>query len=499
MTPANRRPIRLAAIGLTHEANTFATGSVGIDEFRRAGILRGEALTRRHADTGTIMGGYLRFDRGADIEIVPLWYTEITPNAQIAATAFETLTEEMLATLHESGPWDGILLALHGAAVADGTPDADGHILTQVRNTVGPQIPIGVTLDLHANVSHTMASASDIIVGYRTNPHVDASNRAMETAELIARAARGEINISQSLIRIPAVINILRQGTSDEPMLSLMEYLEKMVAAPGVLSASLFEGYPYADVSDMGMSVLVAIDGDVALANRLAGDLARRVWDARSEFVGSSKSAEQALDDSFSDGGTTLLLDVGDNIGGGADGTSTEILEVALRKGLNPILTILCDPNAVEKCVEAGEGSVVELYAGTPQIRLEGTVSKINSGTFTDSGPTHGGTSFFDAGRTAVLELDHGSVVVLTTRAIMPSSVQQLTALGLSPRDFTAVTAKGVHSPLASYKPVVDRVTTIDTDGVTAASLDRLPYRHRRTPLFPFEKDFIPNFQETES
>lgn len=496
MTAAPRRRLRLAALGFAHEANTFAVRRATLDDYHRAGILRGKALLDRHGKAATVMGGYLRSAEASGVEVVPLWYAETTPCGPVDSSAFEVLIDEMLMSLQGGGPWDGVLLCLHGAAVADGTPDADGHILHRVREVVGPSTPVGVTLDMHANISDQMVSASTVIVGYRTNPHIDGHLRGADTAELVVRAARSEIAISQSFLKIPAVINILRQGTSDQPMCTIIEEVEEALTTPGVLSASVFEGFPYADVPEMGMSAIVVTDGDFRLAEYLTGVLGRVVWANRHDLIGTAPTADAALRDASAAMGTTLLLDIGDNIGGGAEGSNTEILAEALRSRTESLLVILHDSEAVQICRQAGQNGKVDLRCGTPPIRLVGTVETIHDGRFYDRGVTHGGQQWFDAGPTAVLRLEQGPVVVLTSEATIASSISQLTSLDLSPRQFKVLTAKGVHSPLASYRPQVDNVTAVDTPGVTASSLNRLTYRRRRTPLFPFETDFTPSFAE---
>ncbi|MEV0714318.1 M81 family metallopeptidase [Asanoa sp. NPDC050611] len=487
--------MRLAALGLSHEANTFSTFPVDravIEEH----TLRGDGIVAVHATARTTMAGYLAA-AGGDVEVVPLVHCTLVPAGAITADALAAVADELVTALTEAGPFDGVLAALHGAAVGEECPDVDGYLLHRFRAAVGPTVPIGVALDLHANVSARMVACSDVLATYRTNPHVDARERALEVAELVVRTVRGEIRPTQAFQPVPAVINILCQNTGSEPMSEVMADLAGVLDRPGVLSATVAEGYPYADVPEMGMSVTVVTDADPDAAAAHARELAEAVWRRRSAFDTARVTPEEALRRVASAPATPLLLlDVGDNIGGGSPGDSVVLLNAARAAGLADLLTIVADPVSVAACERAGAGATVELTIGArsdprtgPPVRSSATVVGLHDGAYEDPGPTHGGTRFFDAGRTAVVRLDSGQTVVLTSRVVMPSSAVQLTSLGLDPRRFAAVVAKGVHSPLAGYADHYAAAVWVDTPGVTSARLDEFSYTRRRRPLYPFEPE----------
>ena len=488
--------MRLAALGLYHETNTFASPPTTYDVIERAGILRGDAIRRKYRDSGAIMGGYLEAgERLPDVTVVPLLFTAPTPSGTIARDAFERLLGEMLDLLERHGPWDGVLLGQHGAAVADGFPDADGEVTARVRALVGPDVPIGLTPDMHANLSHRMVAASSIVVGYRTNPHLDPRLRALECATLVARAARGEIRPVQALETPPLVINLLRQFTGEPPMSLLLQRLDDVLARPGILSATIAEGYPYADVPEMGMAFLAIADGDAALARDAARELAAAAWEMRHEFVGDAPAPEDAIRQAIaSPAGPVVLMDVGDNIGGGSPGDSTHLLAAARALGAQRFLQILFDPESVAACLAAGVGQRVSLHVGGKSdsmhgapIPVSGSVRVLAEGRFEESAPTHGGARFFDQGATAVLETDDAMTLVLTSKLCMPISIRQLRSVGVHPEDYRIVVAKGVVSPRPAYEPIATRIILVNTPGVTSADLSTFHYHHRRRPLFPFE------------
>lgn len=489
--------MRLAALGLSHEANTFS--SIPVDRtVIEAATLRGERIRAVHGSARTTMAGFLSV-ADDDVEVVPLAHCTLVPSGAITADALELIADELVAALAGAGPFDGVLAALHGAAVAEGCPDVDGYLLHRFRQVVGPSVPIGVALDLHANVSAAMVACTDVLATYRTNPHIDARERAVEVASLIIRAVRGEVRPVQAYHPVPAVINILCQNTGSAPMSDIMADLETVLARPGVLSATVAEGYPYADVPEMGMSVTVVTDGDADAAASHARFLAEAVWDRRAQFDTVRVSPQEALRRvATSSARPVLLLDVGDNIGGGSPGDSVVLLNAARQAGFADLLTIVADPVSVAACEAAGVGATVALTIGArtdprtgPPTSASATVLGLHDGRYEDPGPTHGGTRFFDAGRTAVVRLDSGQTVVLTTRVVQPTSAVQLTSLGLDPRRFAAVVAKGVHSPLAGYASYYDEAIWVDTPGVTSARLAEFEYARRRRPLYPFEPDAV--------
>jgi len=208
-------PMRLALLGFHHETNTFATRPTSYEDFAQHGILRGDALVQRHAEAHSTVAGFLEAGRHLDATVAPLYYATANPSGTISRDAFERIVGELLRSLAADGPWDGVLLALHGAAVAEGCPDADGEVAARVRAAVGSHVPIGLALDLHANITARMVDNATVTVLYRTNPHLDARTRAFECGEFVVRTVRGEIHPVQALETPPLVINIVTQGTDE--------------------------------------------------------------------------------------------------------------------------------------------------------------------------------------------------------------------------------------------------------------------------------------------
>ena len=486
--------MRFALLGLAHETNTFSPIVTDIAKFSSEGTVRGTAILEQHRTAHTSLAGFIAATTATGLEPVPLMWAWANPSGVIPRETFDTIADEMLQMLVEQGPFHGVLLAQHGACVAEGYVDADGEFVRRVREVVGP-VPIGVALDMHANVSTQLVRYADCVVGYLTNPHVDARERAIDCANLIIRTARGEIAPTTAFRQIASTISILRQSTLDEPMSGIMRRAATVGDMEGVLTYSVWEGYPYADVSAMGMSCLVTTDGDMGLAERLCDRIAEDEWSHRDSFQGTALPPAEAVLIS-SDVGPVVLLDVGDNIGGGGDGRSTVLLEAMIAAGVGGGVIVLHEAEAVKECAVAGVGAEVKVIlgrgavdrAGRPRsLVITGTVLTMSNGRFEEPEATHGGFRYFDQGVTVVLELPEDQLVVLTSKLVLPTSLQQLRSVGVDPTQRLRIVAKGVVSPRASYEPIAGCLVMVDTPGVTEADLTTFDYQHRRRPLEPFE------------
>jgi microcystin degradation protein MlrC len=487
--------MRIALLGLCHETNTFSSVTTDLAKFENDGILRGEEIVAAHATAHTSLAGFLGAGKNdPSIEIVPLIWAWANPSSAITKAAFTDLTEEMFTLLRNNGPWDAVFLAQHGAAVSEDFSDADGEIVRRVREFVGEDIPIGVSLDMHANVSSEVVRNATVIVGFQTNPHIDARERAEECASLIIDTVHGRIKPVMAFNQIPAVINILRQSTLEEPMSLIMEHALRALDKSQILSVSVFEGYPYADVEAMGMSCLTISDGNYELAKATNKEIADEIWSHKSDFQGYACSAAEAVVQPYKDNRPNVLLDVGDNIGGGGPADSTFLLVAALEAKVDGFLMILHDPQAVDLCIASGLGTKVSLEVGAKKderhgkpVPVSGIVSLISDGKYEEPTPVHGGYRFFDSGPTVVLEMANDVLLILTTKIALPITLEQIRSLGIRPEDRRVIVAKGTISPQAAYRPIAGKVILVNTPGDTSSDLNLFTYKHRRRPLHPFE------------
>jgi microcystin degradation protein MlrC len=227
--------------------------------------------------------------------------------------------------------------------------------------------------------------------------------------------------------------------------------------------------------------------------------MAERAWARREELVADVPSPEEALRTAANeDHGPVVLMDVGDNVGGGSSADSTVLLAEARRQGIGDYLQTLYDPESVAACVAAGVGSEITLRVGGKTddmhgspVEVTGRVRLISDGKYEDPTPTHGGWRYFDDGVRVVLETTDDHTLVLTSRRTGNTTRQQMYSVGIHPEDKKIVVAKGVVSPRPAYEPIAARIILVNTPGVTTSDLSSFDYRRRRRPLYPFETDAV--------
>ncbi|MCH2209978.1 MAG: M81 family metallopeptidase [Fuerstiella sp.] len=491
--------MRVGIIGLLHESNTFIAEKTTLKHFQHDTLLTGPAIHDRFAETGHELGGFFAGLQQELIEPVPILAARAVPFGPILTEVFQQLLEMMQTELAGVGPLDGILVAPHGATVCESVGDADGYWLAKLREQAGPKMPIIGTLDAHANLSQQMVDATDALIAYRTNPHLDQFERGVDAARLMAQTLRGEVCPVQRAQFPPLSINMERQMTSEPHLTPLYEALEESHGKAGVLAGSILLGFPYSDVEEMGSSVLFVTDRDLQLAADESEKLAEQMWQSRQELDGRYLSMDQAVRQAAGMDGPVCLLDMGDNVGGGSPGDSTHLAHAIRRSDVASALICVFDPDAVRESVAVGVGGTVELKIGGKTddrhgVPLTGTwtVHDIVDGEFTDRQIRHGGFTRYNQGRSAVIQSTDGQLtVLLNSRRTPPFSLVQLTSCGLNPTQYQIIVAKGVNAPVAAYAPVCRHLIRVNSPGCTTAEMTQLEFRYRRRPMFPFENDAL--------
>lgn len=486
---------RVGIIALLHESNTFLTGPTRLADFQRDWLFTGSEMLEKLKASHHEAGGFLEGLEAAGITPVPVLAARALPHGPITAETAQTLVTMLEEELHGAGDLDGLLVAPHGAAVAQQQLDFDGYWLSRLRERFPRPFPIIGTLDLHANLSPRMVESCDALIAYRTNPHLDQKERGIEAAGLMVRTLAGEIRPTCAAAFPPMATNIERQATAEPHWQALLQQAEDLRGRPGVLSVSLVHGFPYADVPEMGSATIVVTDGNALQAETLAGELARAWWDAREQFTGVLISVEEAVAQAGLLPGPVCLLDMGDNIGGGSPGDSTILVHALREARYGAALAVLYDPLAVQQAKNAGIGSVLEMRIGGRSGPEHGQpvqdtfkVLSLHDGQFEEPAIRHGGIRTFNQGESVVVRtLDGLLTLLVTSQRMAPFSLAQITSCGLVPRDYQVIVAKGVHAPVAAYAPVCPHRIRVNTPGATSADLTTFRYESRRRPLYPFE------------
>jgi microcystin degradation protein MlrC len=486
--------MRIAIAGLMHESNTFNAMPTDRAAFEAQCLSFGPAMVEEWRDAHHEIGGFFEASRTLGFEAIPLMMAWATPAGPVTAAIFDELTARLIDDLRRERP-DGLLLGLHGAMVCEAHPDADGEIVSRLRAALGPDLPIVLTLDLHGNLSERLIRNSTAAVAYRTCPHVDQRETGLRAASLLVRHLRGEVKLKQAIAKPPLIVNIMRHDTSQDPLKSFMDQTREMERKPGVLAVSLLPGFAYADVPQMGPSIIVVTDGDEALAKREADGLAERLWQAREKLAASLPDAATAVTQALkAEKLPVVLVDTGDNVGGGSAADSTFILAEFLRQGATDSVVCLYAPAEVRECALAGIGAEVTLMVGgkvdlahgTP-IPVKGRVRVLHDGTYVEPAVRHGGKRTNFMGLTALIEIEGRNLLVLNSLRHPPFSLGQLTCLGIRPEMQRILVVKAAIAYKAAYVPIAGTIIEVDTPGKTAVNPHRFDYRHIRRPLYPLQ------------
>lgn len=481
-------------MGIYHESNTFIDQYTTMSNFQEGHIYFGKKIISVYKDAFHEIGGIIEVFDLNSIQLIPIMYAEATPGGVIDKKTSEELLAKLIDELSAALPLDGLMVVPHGAAVSVINDDFDGHWLDIIRKHLG-QLPIIGTLDPHANVSQKMIDNVDAFVAYKTNPHIDQREVGKKAAQLMRDTLAGKIKPYQKLCPSRIAISIDQQYTAAEPCKSFYHLVEKLSQTSGVLSISVLLGFPYADVYDMGTASLVVTDNDPEIADNVLQKIEFYLQENHQLFLGKKISIKEALVKIDISPKPVLLLDMGDNVGGGSPGDGTFLLD-ALEK-INKFRSFICiyDPEAAKILSECPSNKVLKIAVGAKTdskhgktINVKVTIVKIVDGKFKEKEPRHGGQVYFDMGTTAIVETLKGTTIMLTSKRIVPFSLMQLLHFKVNPAEFDVIVAKGVQAPIAAYGPSCPTIVRVNTSGSTAADMVQFTYKNRKQPLFPFEK-----------
>jgi microcystin degradation protein MlrC len=490
--------VKLVLAHFLHESNSFSPVPTPWEAFGPRGPHLGADAVAAMTGTRTPVGAFLDAAAawGAEVDLPIAGYA--SPSAPVDRDAFERACELIVEAVRRG--CDAILLDLHGAMiVAGGLDDGDGELLRRVR-AAAPGVPIGVALDLHANVTAQMVANCDLIAGYHTYPHIDMYETGERVARAMHRMLRGGARPTMALQQIPVLSQTLKMNTSEGAMLAFVDRARAAEAEPDVLCASAFGGFPMADIVDAGSSAVVVTDGDPARAASLAAEIGRAAWDQRDDLVWHSGDlVDEIARAKAAPTGPVLLIDHADNCASGGTQDVMTVLREALRQGLTSIAVgPIRDPEAVAAMVAAGVGNEIELpvggkldmpalgLRGEPLV-LRGTVRAVTDGEFTITGPQLTGVRAA-MGRTAVLETPEATLVV-TERLQEPLDLGVFTSVGVDPTGFRYLLLKSRMYFRPIFLPLAAEVVYCSGQGVTSSDWFRFHYDRLRRPIFPLDDD----------
>jgi len=490
--------MRIAVGQLWQETNTLNPWPTRREDFEQFGVLRGQELVSQMAHTNEL-GGFIQSLAGwaERPEVVGLVRLPAWPAGPLTTEAFGWLHTEMLSALEEAGPIDGVLLALHGAMVADKHPDVEGEILTAVRERIGPATPLVATLDLHANITLQMAYAADALVLYHSVPHIDVFETGQRGASVLRRILIEGARPVTAFQKVPAVMPPVRANTQAESGVSVdfKRRLQELERTPGVLAAGLATVQPWLDIPNLGSCVLVTTDNRPELAGQACIELADQLWQRREEYLTDLLSPEEAVRRARKvEDGLVVLSDPADATTSGAPGDSVWILKELLRyQWSRPVLVTLVAPAIVAEAERAGPGATFDVTLGGvldhrfgTRIALRVNVERLFQARFILSG--HLGKNMpIDMGPSVVLRHDHVGIVV-TSRSGPHFAPELFQAAGLDPFAAALLVAKSPAGFRAAYASRALAMYSVQAPGCAPADFWNYPFANIPHPLWPWDE-----------
>ena len=497
--------MKLLLASFKHETNTFSPVPTPAERFfgYRPVMLTGEAAMAAHRGTGSALGGFLTVAEQAGAQVHLAVAADANPSGLVHDDAFERITGLILDAVRQGG-WDGILLDLHGAMVTQSHEDGEGELLRRLR-AIDPVTPVGVTLDMHANVYDDMVRLATVLTGYHTYPHVDVREAGELCARVLVRTIRGEVKPVMRWANRPMLPHVMRQGTHAEPNRGLQAACREHETEGRALACSLFVGFPHADIREAGLSVVVCTDDQPAQAESLRDALLQRAWEARHAFVYESTPLAEtvahakALGESHRPGetGPIVMLDHCDNVASGGTMDTTAVLAEALKQGLQDALFFaIHDPDSVQQAIAAGVGNEVTLQLGgksampsigapaTP-LQITARVRRITDGEYTLRGPMGAGARARN-GATVLLQAGGIEIVVMSLYQ-EPADLECFYSVGVDPTRKRFVIIKSRVHWRAGLGDLAREVIECAGVGVTTSDYAQLRFEKVRRPVFPLD------------
>ncbi|MFQ8433088.1 M81 family metallopeptidase [Amaricoccus sp. W119] len=496
---------RVAIIEFINESNTFTVMRSGMDDFHASHYFKGAEIPANFRGTGSEVGGAIEVAEARGWTPVYITAAHAEPNGPVTEAARAEITDECTRRLRENGPFDGVFVALHGAMVTETDQDGDCQFLREIRSVVGAEIPLAVTLDLHANVFDELAVLAEIAVSFRTYPHVDMREVGVEACELLYRALQGEI-VPRLLVRRPPMLVGCDDGrtTNDGPMCRLLESAAEEMKAPGILNVAINAGFTDADVWAAGPSVLVTYDAGTAAeqsAAEAAGRICDRIWSFRDQWdlpipladcVARVRAATSR--GSISGAGPIVVADFSDNPGSGAYSDCTAVIAALLEAGIGDAAAgALYDPEAAAELAARGVGAEVTLTIGGKTdapvgggpLEVTGTVMAVSDGRFVFEGPMFTGLPG-SAGTSVRLRVGGIDIMIVSDRTQMLDR-NIFRVVGIEPTEKSVLVVKSMQHFKGAFGPIASEVIVTDAGGLCTPDVKRRLYTRLRRPVFPLD------------
>jgi len=484
---------------LAHETNTFASDNGTFERWAPSGWTVGEDIFRVYDGAPDYPGGMIKAGREEGVELIPT-VALLNAGPLLTKEAIDYAIGTLLGYVERyKGEIDGICLGLHGAGAAEVTDDLEAYTLRKVREVVGEDMLITVSLDLHGNISHDMVRLSDGLFGIKQYPHVDQAEAGYLAMKTLIRMLREECKPKTVLRQIPMFIAPSMGSTFQMPMQAFTEHVAAYARDKGLLDATLFHGFPYGDVPNAGASIVVVAEEG---AEEAADELARWVWDHHRELDPVCLSAEEAVDTALAffadeEDGYVVINETSDNPGGGTPGDGTHLLREFLRRDLEgAIMGYIHDREIASLAHEVGVGGVISGLLGGKTDNRHGEpiafenarVVALSDGHAVYTSPMYKGLPVC-YGKTARLRIGNVEVVVSETLSQQTFDDRPFIIVGADLEQYRIVGVKSSTHFRAFFQPRAKAIVTADPPGIHTSNFKQLDYSKIRRPIYPIDTE----------
>ena len=490
--------MRVVIAELKQESNTFAPATT-VEDFYGFHLLFGDTVIEKLLGTNCEITGFLNILNTKGHEVVPIMAAFAVSGGPLTVEAFNFLSDRLYSGIQSAGKIDGVLLALHGAMVSMGEIDADGAIIEKVREIVGLDIPIMVTMDLHANITKKKIKNATTISGFHTCPHIDLIETGERAARMLCGILEGTSNPTMAWKKVPMVTPASKQiDFKPGPYRDLLQE-NISLNLRGAIDSSTFTVQPWLDIPELGYAAIVITENDVALARDLTSQLAKKMWDLRHELINisllsPSQAIDRALKKSF---GPVIMSDLADGTGAGSPGDSSVVLAtLIMAQPKKRCLVSVCDPEVANLAASVGVGGEISTSIGAKKsfafsapTQITGKVlrSGVEHFRFTQKG--YNGMRV-EMGLCAVLEIGEIRVLV-TSLPAFTTDPEFYRCVGLEPSSAQIVVVKSHAQFQDSYDALASEIIFLDTPGMSSDNVAQLPFTNINRPLYPWDPDLV--------
>ena len=480
-----------------HETNRFCPIPANETAYRNRNLIFGEEIFSYFKGVKNEIGGFLDVFRDREgFQLIPAIAGNAMPSGPVTMDMFYMARDKILEAIRSVDHVDGVLLSLHGAMVLEEFEDGEGLLLETVRNEVGPDVPIIVSLDLHVNMTKRMQKNGTAFFVYDYYPHTDMYDTGVAAAEAMYATLSGKVKPVMRWYKMPFLQPCL--PTADPVIKKYVDMAQEMRQRPGVLRVNICSGFFQADIEEMGVAVIAVTDDDAQLAQDLADELGKAIWADRANLRRRLYTADEAIDEVLASAegeGPFVLADVADNPGAGGSADTPHLLRRLIERDVqNVAYAIICDPEAVIAAEKAGVGNMVTVslggktrpdICGEPVV-VEAYVKSISDGVYVNRDTMCQGL-VNRLYKTAVLRIG-GVEVIVSSNRVQPWDLEVYRSQGIMPQDKKVLVTKSTAHFRASFGTVAYKILDVEAPGLAPQDPKSLAYQHCPRPMYPLDE-----------